>query len=279
MSNVPRRSSGTPVPPHAEPVTEPSAPDEVSNTATSEAEAGEMEISTALESRGSLSPMRQSAAVSNAQSRAATPFSAHSGGNDDASHATDTPSMQMGDDDDDITETSSFHKTLNAVKPNLGTREELLLIQRVNNGELNIFDAARKNDCETIRNICKIKPEMAAAKDWGNATALHLACMLRCYEAADALLELGANANIKNPLGKLALDYIKIPAKKAYLQRRADRFNPEGDYLDDDSTVAGPATEFRAAAFDGKMRKCWKRTFLCCILKTRKVQPRSCLHA
>jgi len=247
MSNVPRSNA---TPGLAEPGIEPSAPGE----ATSEAEA--IELSTALEARDALSAMPgQSTAASNAHSRAATPFSAHSGGNDNASHATDTSSVQMGDGDDDVTETSSFHNTLNAVKPNLGTKEELLLIQRVNNGELNIFDAARKNDCETIRNICKIKPEMVAAKDLGNSTALHLACMLRCFEAADVLLELGADANVKNPLGKLAFDYIKIPAKKAYLQRRADQFNPEGDYLDDDSTVSGPATEFRAAAFEGEMRK------------------------
>jgi len=233
------------------------------------------------ESRDALSPMPPhaiSAAGSSAQSRAATPQSAHSeyGGDADGdgdgdaygegegdkdrdatliNNMAETPSAQVDGDDDEMTETSSFHKTLNAIKPNLGTREELQLIQRVNNGELNIFDAARKNDCDTIRRICKAKPEMAAAKDWGNATALHLACMLRCYDAAETLLELGADASVKNPLGKLAFDYIKIPAKKAYLQRRADQFNPEGDYLDDDSTVAGPATEFRAAAYDGEMKK------------------------
>jgi len=218
----------------------------------------ESAINASLVSRDALSPMPPhtlSGAVSTSHSRAATPHSAHSGSNDDETRVTYAPSVQIADDDDEITETSSFHKTLNAIKPDIGTKEELVLIQRVNNGELNIFDAARKNDCETIRRICKAKPEMASAKDWGNATALHLACMLRCYEAADALLELGADASVKNPLGKLAFDYIKIPAKKAYLQRRADQFNPDGDYLDDDSTVTGPGTEFRAAAYDGKMKK------------------------
>jgi hypothetical protein len=156
---------------------------------------------------------------------------------------------------DDITDRSSFHATLNVPSPNIGTKEELILIQKVNSGELNIFEAARKNDVKAIRRICGIKPEMSKAKDWGNTTALHLACMLRCFEAADALLELGADASVKNPLGMVPFDYIKIPAKKAYLQRRADQFNPKGDFLDDDSTVAGPATEFRATAFEGDMKK------------------------
>ena len=40
-----------------------------------------------------------------------------------------------------------------------------------------------------------------------------------------------------------------------YLQRQANKYDPEGDYLDDDSTVQGDTNEFRGAAYDGEMLK------------------------
>ncbi len=164
-------------------------------------------------------------------------------------------------------QTSSFRETLNVVKGpgdlivvadsevNLGTKEELELIERVNSGELNIFDAARRNDVATIKQIVESSSDAVNFKDWGNTTALHLAAMYRCFEAVEALLVAGANAKVKDPLNKLALDYIKLPEKKAYLQRVADQYDPDNKFLDDDSTVMGPTNEFRAAAFDGDMRK------------------------
>ncbi len=169
-------------------------------------------------------------------------------------------------------ETSSFREMLNVVKgpgnfvavaeargeelpPNLGTKEELELIHRVNSGELNIFDAARHNDVEMIRRIVKACPEAVNFKDWGNTTPSHLAGMYRCFEALEELLVLGANAKVRDGLNKLPLDYIQKPATKAYLQRIADKHDPENLYLDDDSTVAGPHNEFRAAAFEGDMKK------------------------
>ena len=138
----------------------------------------------------------------------------------------------------------------------LGHPEELELVERINSGELNIFDAARQNDSDRIAKILKIKPELATRSDWGGCTPLALACMLKCYEAAEILMKAGASAKARDPLGKLPLDYILQPAKKAYMQRIADRDDRENeDYLDDDSTVQGPTNERRDAAFKGDMLK------------------------
>ena len=138
----------------------------------------------------------------------------------------------------------------------LGNPEELDLIEMINSGELNIFDAARQNDPDRIAKILGIKPELATRSDWGNCTPLALACMLKSYEAAEVLMKAGASAKVRDPLGKLPLDYILQPAKKAYMQRVADRYDRDNeDYLDDDSTVQGPTNEIRDAAFKGDMRK------------------------
>ena len=90
----------------------------------------------------------------------------------------------------------------------LGHPEELELVERINSGELNIFDAARQNDSDRIAKILKIKPELATRSDWGGCTPLALACMLKCYEAAEILMKAGASAKARDPLGKLPLDYI-----------------------------------------------------------------------
>ena len=140
--------------------------------------------------------------------------------------------------------------------PFLGNPEELELIEKINTGELNIFDAARQNDPDRIAKILEIKPELATRSDWGECTPLALACMLKSYEAAETLMKAGASAKVRDPLGKLPLDYILNPAKKAYMQRVADRFDRDNeDYLDDDSTVQGPTNEIRDAAFKGDMKK------------------------
>ena len=142
------------------------------------------------------------------------------------------------------------------IMPFLGSPEELELIEKINNGELNIFDAARQNDAERVTKILDIKPELATREDWGNCTPLALACMLKCYEAAEVLMKYGASAKRRDPLGKLPLDYILLPAKKAYMQRIADRYDRDNeDFLDDDSTIQGPTNEIRDAAFKGNMRK------------------------
>ena len=112
--------------------------------------------------------------------------------------------------------TSSYRATLN--EPNVLDDEEMVLIAKVNCGELNVFDAARRNDVENIRKILKIFPELVNRKDWGNCTALTLACMLRSHEAADVLIQLGASAKFVDPVGKTPLMHIKDPKKRQYLQ-------------------------------------------------------------
>ena len=82
--------------------------------------------------------------------------------------------------------------------PFLGNPEELELIEKINTGELNIFDAARQNDPDRIAKILEIKPELATRSDWGECTPLALACMLKSYEAAETLMKAGASAKVRD---------------------------------------------------------------------------------
>jgi hypothetical protein len=154
--------------------------------------------------------------------------------------------LLMGCHDEDAEEYNAF----------LGNPEELELIAKINSGELNVFDAARQNDVPRLTKILEYRPELADQQDWAECTPLQLACMLRSYDAAEKLLAFGASASRRNPLGRLPLDYIREPAKKAYMQRVADRYDrTNDDFLDDDSTLSGPTNEIRDAAFKGDMLK------------------------
>lgn len=152
----------------------------------------------------------------------------------------------MGLQDEDAEENNAF----------LGTTEQLELIEKINNGELNVFDAARQNDVPRLAKILEYRPDLADQEDWASCTPLQLACMLRSYDAAETLMAGGASANRRDPLGRLPLDYVREPSKKAYMQRIADRYDRDNqDFLDDDSTLSGPTNEIRDAAFKGDMVK------------------------
>ena len=96
----------------------------------------------------------------------------------------------------------------------LGTPEQLKLIEKINSGELNIFDAARQNDIPRLAKILEHQPGLADQADWADCTPLQLACMLRSYEAAELLMAGGASANRRDPLGRLPLDYVRDPGEE-----------------------------------------------------------------
>jgi ankyrin repeat protein len=64
-----------------------------------------------------------------------------------------------------------------------------------------IHDAARKGDAKKIKAILQADPKAASAKDKNGDTPLHLAALHGQIEAAQVLLEAGADVNAKNNYG------------------------------------------------------------------------------
>ena len=123
-------------------------------------------------------------------------------------------------------------------------------------GHDSIFAACRRNDVARVKEILRLEPTAANVEDFGGSTPIQVACMLRCYETVEILLEHGAQLLKPDPLGVPALSYIKETDVRVKLQRLADAFShdDEENFLDDDSTVVEKTTNvIRDAAYRGDM--------------------------
>jgi ankyrin repeat protein len=100
---------------------------------------------------------------------------------------------------------------------------------------MNVWQATRRNEVESVRAFIDDLRSTAGDDsvrafvnelDWGGNTLIQIACMLRCKETCIYLLQAGADASIKDGVGKTAFSYIKDPLERAELEILAEKYSP-----------------------------------------------------
>ena len=122
-----------------------------------------------------------------------------------------------------------------------------------------LFESARMGSLGSLKWHIERQHEDVNMKDWGENTALHIACMLRHVDAIKYLLDHGADPSIKDDLARRPLELIKDKSLKRNLERFAWECTPEGRVWKAKTTVP-PEASFESshiwsAAFKGEVHK------------------------